>query len=286
MSVPTFEWIEQTQGFFRRYKLLCEGKLVLCLNHAPPEEAYWLRQRRPSIHPLCTPSGVQVTEQGGHTMPHHKAVWIAHGTVGGVNFYADEGEVGLIQTREVTFRATAYVAAIDTRILWVAPDGRTLLEEGRRYRVRSGAQANRVDVETVLATPLDAIDLAQEKHAYFHLRPIDVLSEDQGGVATASNGKTGCDAMYGSEGHWIDLRGKVGPAKVGAIIMGHRDDGPQPLFARSYGTIALNPFLVKGTTLKKGERYRRVYSVTAYDAPESFDRDREYEAFCATAKFE
>lgn len=286
MSGATFVLTPQLEGFFRRYKLTCEGRLVCCLNHAPAEDAYWLRQRRPSIHPLVTPSGIQVTEQGGHTMPHHKAVWIAHGTVNGVNCYIDEGVSGLIQTRSVTFRANAYIAALDTQVAWLDPAGKVLLEESRLYRARSGAKANRVDIQTTLTTPLEACELAQEKHAFFHVRPADVLSEDQGGTITASNGKVGSEAVYGTDGFWIDLRGRPGPAGAGVIIMGHRDDGPQPLFARSYGTVALNPFLNQGTTLRKGERFRRTYSVTAYDDPESFNREEAWEAFCASATFD
>lgn len=281
-----FQWVPQFEGLFRRYKLVCEGRLVLCLNTAPPEKAYWLRQRRPSIHPLVTPSGCPVTEQGGHTMPHHKAVWIAHGKVGGINFYVDEEPVGLIQTLEVKLKANAYIAAADTHVAWVDPAGRVVLDEWRRYRIRSGVQANRVDVETVLTTPLDEVELEKEKHAFFHLRTIDVLSEDQGSRLQASNGKTGSEAIHESEGLWIDVRGKIGRAEVGAIIMAHRETGPQPLFARSYGTVALNPFFFQGLILRKGERYRRVYAVYAYDDPVTFDPAQEYEAFCQSARFD
>ena len=282
----SFTWTPQLEGLFRRYKLSCEGRFVLGFNHAPPEESYWLRQRRPSLHPFVTPAGAPVTEQGGHTMPHHKAVWIGHGDIGGVNFYVDEPFGGHIRTTALTFRATAYVAAIDCRIEWAAPDGRVMLEETRRHRVRAGARANRVDVETVLTTPLDAVELKQEKHGFFHVRAAELLSEDLGGAVTASSGKTGCEAIYGSEGFWLDTRGTLAGRRVGVVIMGHRDDGPQPLFTRSYGTVALQPFLYKGETLAKGARWRRVYSVTAYDNADGFDVAEAYEAFCATVAFE
>lgn len=282
----SFTWTPQVEGLFRRYKLGCEGRFVLGFNHAPPEPEYWLRQRRPSIHPLVTPAGVPVTEQGGHTMPHHKAVWIGHGNVGGVNFYADEADTGLIRTTSLTFRATAYVAAIDCRLEWVAPDGRVILEESRRHRVRVGATATRVDVETSVATPLPQVELHREKHGYFHVRAAELLSEDLGGTVTASNGRTGCAAIYGSDGFWLDTRGTLAGRRVGVVIMGHRDDGPQPLFSRNYGTVSLQPFLNEGRTITRGEAFRRVYSVTAYDEADAFDVPQAWEAFCATASFE
>lgn len=274
--------IPEMEGFFRRYKFLADGKPVMCLNSAPPEESYWLRQKRPSIHPLLTPSGVPVTEQGGHTMSHHKAVWIAHADINGANFYTDEGNTGLIQTVKADFREDGNDGVMDTRIIWNTLEGKTLLEERRVMRIIAGKRANRVDIHSSITTPLDHAVLAREKHAFFHVRVIDVMSEDQGGVVTASNGVIGTEKIYGTDGFWIDTRGRVGAASAGVAIMVHRRQGPQPLFSRSYGTVALNQFMREGLVLKRGEKHENLYSVVAYDDADSFDVPAVYEAFCAS----
>lgn len=278
------ECLPQFEGFFRRYKVLADGKLVLCLNSAPPEEAYWLRQKRPSIHPLVTPRGIPVTEQGGHTMPHHKAVWIAHADINGTNFYTDEGNTGLIRTVEASFHGEGDEGVLETRVHWDKIDGLTLLEETRTYRIIPGEKANRVDVFSSITTPLTEAKMAMEKHAFFHVRVLDVLSEDQGGKVSASNGISGTEGIYGTDGFWLDTRGRIDGHDAGVAIMTHRKHGPQPLFSRSYGTVALNPFLREGRTLRRGEKYENLYSVVAYDSPDSFDVAAAWEKFCSTAR--
>ena len=112
---------------------------------------------------------------------------------------------------------------------------------------------------------------------------LDAIDEEDGGTVTASNGLTGADAIVESDGYWIDTRGAVGPSPVGVAIMAHPRFGPQPLFARAYGSVALNPFAKEGRRLAPGEVFRTVYSVWAYDRPEDVDVARAFEAFARTA---
>ena len=142
----------------------------------------------------------------------------------------------------------------------------------------------RIDVDSRLQTALpDGVDLPRNKHGYFHARVIDAIDEEDGGTLLASNGQIGADAILETDGSWIACSGHVGPNTVGLAIMAHPAFGQQPLFARAYGTVALNPFLREGRHLAPGDVFRRVYSAWAYDQPEQFDVAVAFETFAATA---
>ncbi len=238
--------------------------------------------KRPGIHPLYTPAGFPVTEQGAHNFPHHKGCWIAHALVNGINFYHDGSTGGRILARKVNWDERDGVGIFDADIEWVDAAFNVVLHEKRRHWMRLGAQANRIDVRTELTTPLEKAELAVEKHAFFHIRVIEALCEAEGSTVRASNGIKGAMDIFKSEGFWIDCRGAIGGQTVGACIMGHPDDGAQPLFARPYGTIALNPFFQKPTILLRGQTWKRTYSVIAYDDTQRFDVESAYKEFGST----
>lgn len=284
MTASTPRFHPQQEGFYRRYKVTANGRTMFCFNPGQPLRD-WLdfTLKRPCIHPLYTPSGIPLTEQGAHNFPHHKACWTGHALVNGINFYHDSVYGGLILARKVDWSEKDGVGILDADIEWVNSAFEVVLNEKRRHWVRPGAQANRIDIRSEITTPLDKAEFAVEKHAFFHIRVIEAISEGEGGKVRASNGIDVTEKIFKSHGVWIDSRGEIGGRKVGACIMAHPDDGPQPLFARPYGTIALNPFFEKPMTLPRGQTYRRTYSVIAYDG--ELDVEAAYNEFGAT-KFE
>ncbi len=278
--VPTID------GRFRRYKIVSGNGAVVCYNPASEQPTHLdFLLKRPSLHPLYTPSGVPVTEQGAHNYLHHKAVWIALGRVNDVNMYHDyHGRGGRITTRDLTWEESEAALVLTAAIEWIDEEGSVLVEEERIHRVYASEQVNRIDIDSRLTTPVEGgVELPKEKHGFFHCRVIDAIDEEDGGSVRASNGVQGADSIFDTDGYWIDTRGNVGANSVGVTIMVHPDFGPQPLFARSYGTVALNPFLREGRWLHKGETYRNVYSVWAYDQSDAFDPEQAFQVFARTA---
>jgi hypothetical protein len=274
-------------GRFRRHKIVAGGRVVACFNPADDPSASFLL-RRPSLHPVYTPSGLPVTEQGAHNYPHHKGVFLTLGKVDDTNVYVDTTHnSGRLEARAVTFSQDGAALVMDTAIAWLDERETVLIAERRVHRFSAGVAgglANRIDVDSRLTTPLAAgVDLPRNKHAYFHCRVVDAIDEEDGGTVTASNGRSGADAVVDSDGYWIDTRGRLGPHPVGVAIMVHPRFGPQPLFARAYGTVALNPFAAEGRRLERGAVYRNVYSVWAYDRPAEFDVARAFDDFARTA---
>jgi hypothetical protein len=191
---------------------------------------------------------------------------------------------GRLVTRDVTFAPNGPVLVMDTAIDWLDETGGVLIAERRVHRFYAGEQAHRIDVESQLRTPLAAgVDLPKNKHGYFHCRVIDAIDEEDGGTVTASDGLVGADAIVDTDGHWIDTRGAIGPNPVGVTIMVHPRFGPQPLFARAYGSVALNPFAKGGRRLEHGQVFHTAYSVWAYDHPDEFDVARAFGEFSRTA---
>jgi len=281
MQTPRLQFQPQLDGFFKRYMISVNDR-PLCFFNPGVANRDWLdwNMKRPSIHPLYTPAGLPVTEQGAHNYPHHKACWIAHGLVNGVNFYHDGPGGGRILARKVNWTEGDGGGILDADVEWVDAGHEIVLHEKRRHWFRPGATANRIDVRTELSTPREKAEIAIEKHAFFHVRAIEALNEESGSRLRASNGITGAMKIFDTEGNWIDCAGRIGGLSVGVCIMAHPSECPQPLFARPYGTIALNPFFHKPLTLARGQTWRRTYSVVAYDG--ELDVEAAYRELGAT----
>ncbi len=271
----------QLEGMFYRYKVVHNGRAVCCLNLARDKEDASFPILRPNLHPVYTPAGLPVSEQGAHNFPHHKGCWIGHGHIGDTNFYADAyiKRMGRIITHECPADVKGDAAVFDALFYWQSPEAQTFVEERRRMEIRVRGPMTIVRVTTTMTTPLDEIEFFREKHGFFHIRVLDCIDEDGGGVVLAENGKNKAADIFGTDGRWIDCRGKIGSQACGTLIGSPPDEPPQPLFARNYGTIALNPFQRQGRVLKRGEEMRYRYVCVAYDGHD-LTPDRVYaEAF-------
>ena len=100
---PRLHAIATLDGRFRRYKIVHDAadtpvaaedqqahraRVVACFNPANDTSASFLL-RRPSLHPIYTPAGLPVTEQGAHNYPHHKGVFLTLGKIDNTNVYVD-----------------------------------------------------------------------------------------------------------------------------------------------------------------------------------------------------
>lgn len=276
----------QLTGRFLRYKIVHDGRCVCCFNPCKSEDSADFVQRRPSIHPLYTPAGLPVTEQGAHNYPHHKGLWIAHGRVDDTNVYADAhvAHLGRIITHECPTRVTADGAAIiDASLYWQSEKHETLLEERRTHVIRVRKPMTIVRVTSTLSTPRDSVEIHADKHGYFHARVIDAMDEDDGAKLLADNGKDTAEAIFQTKGRWIDCRGRIGPNACGVLVGAHPDEPLHPLFARSYGTIAVHPFMMESRTIRRGEEVRHEFACVAYDGHDVAPADIYRAAFADKA---
>lgn len=215
-------------------------------------------QRLPCIYPLHGPTGSNVTrhfplkngvagEQDDH--PHHLSFWMAHGAVGGADFW--HGAQNRIETRalrDITSRGQAGEEAVTftAELAWLAGE-RVVLTEERRYLFQFSPQKFTVDVQCVLMAGDQSVLFGDTKEGMFAIRVTPTL-RSKGAVAKGrifdSAGRTG-NACWGQRSCWVAYTGPdAGGKPLTIALMDHPDNLRHPTWwhARDYGLLAANPF--------------------------------------------
>src|SRR5688572_27319303 len=96
---------------------------------------------RPFLYPLIGPAGRSLTRMGHPRDPeshsHHNSVWLSHHNVGGVSFWEDKRGGTIVHQRVLRFEDGEEESLIETENAWITPQGKTVLHELRRHRVRT-----------------------------------------------------------------------------------------------------------------------------------------------------
>jgi hypothetical protein len=261
----------------RRVDVIVDARLFTTYHYAST-------LKKPVLHPIRSADGRQVTrgyplaprpgERADH--PHHVGHWFNFGDVNGFDFwgYSDEtpaanlprmgtiGHTGIVRAEGGTDAGVLEVMAD-----WVAASGEVRLAERTRFTF-SGDGAERVieRVTTWTATNGD-VTFGDTKEGAFGIRVARALEHpsaepatfvsasgeqetvpvlDNSGVAgeyLASDGTTG-EAVWGTRGPWMALRGDLEGAPVTLAIFDHPSNHGHPTrwHARGYGLFAANPF--------------------------------------------
>lgn len=273
------------EGRFRRWRFLAGDRTIACMNPGGTTPDFFLL--RPTLHPVYSPRGIPVTEQGAHNYPHHKGVWIGHGRVNGVNCFSDSPGSGCIETisAEPAIRDGRLWLAM--RLRWVDSEGAPLLTEERRLAILPDALAGAmhlIEIESVLLAEHGPVVLASDKHAYCGVRVLDALDEDDGGVLRNSHGQRGAETLMGVVADWVDCSGCVGGMGAGVTLMRHPESPESPFFTRAYGTVLCNYFYDRALELPLGGRFRQHFAVAPHDGDATtFDPARAYAFFVREA---
>ena len=260
--------VEEQTGRLNRLRVRQNGQVLGCVN--PGSEELSFRLFRPSVHPLYTPSGVPVTEQGAHNYPHHKGIWIGHGNVSGVDFYTEhpigpDRPIGVIVTTATRYRTDPDEARLTLDLEWRGPDFGVLLREVRTLRFTLAESATILDVMSSVVPAGDPVELAEEKHGFLAVRVLDAIDEDDGGVMQDAAGRIGEAETHGSAEPWVDCSGMVGRQAVGITLMVHPESPPGSFFTRAYGCIQADHFFDRSLGLAPGERLVQRFRVVAHD---------------------
>lgn len=237
--------------------------------------------RFPYLYPAYSPSGANVlrtmpltdikgkNEDKDH--PHHKGIWLTHGSVNGYDFWLDETKLSRTKSLPIKGSPTIRTDSIDEKLVdkdaasfsanltWVA-DNKDLLKEVRRYRFsKPNPETVRIDIESTLTAIADSVVFGDTKEGTFALRT-DRTLRVQGRIAKAtltnSNGETNLDA-WGKKAGWAAYSGPddLGKPAVVAIIE-HPDSfrSPTHWHARDYGLLAANPFGIHDFEMKPKEK--------------------------------
>jgi hypothetical protein len=211
---------------------------------------------KPILWPIIGPTGKPMTrdypmrKHAGekHDHPHHRSLWFSHGSVGGVDFWDENGKAGTIKHIEFTKLAGGSPAVIATRNAWLAPDGKRVCEDERTLRFDADVDARWIDFDITLKATEGDIVIGDTKEGTFAVRVAESLSADakRGGKIVNSNGLVDA-AAWGKPAAWVDYHGPLDGETVGIAIFNHPNSFRYPTcwHVRTYGLFAANPFGLK-----------------------------------------
>ncbi|QDT09375.1 PmoA family protein [Planctomycetes bacterium K23_9] len=246
---------------------------------------------KPIVYPVHGPGGHAMTrnfpmkksygmERGDHD--HHRSMWLSHGDVNGIDFWADDDGCGTVVHRS----GTAEITDDDTAVLvtqndWLGPDGKRLLSDTRRFEFSVGAKRHIIDCDFLLKATDGDVKFGDTKEGSFGMRLAASLKVDakKGGLITNADRQTNKDA-WGKESPWVDYSGPVDDEMVGVTIHNHPSSFgfPTRWHVRTYGLFAANPFgrsdfiggkKRRAITLLEGKTIRLNYRVVIYQ--DTFD---------------
>jgi hypothetical protein len=222
----------------------------------------------------------------------HRSLWYACGDLNGADFYLENGGEGRIVHRRFTdvFSGPVF-GGFREELAWVAPDGRQLLRDERRftlYRLKGTARV--FDIEAAFTALDQPVTFGQtNENALPLIRVADVIDEWDGGRITLAGGVTGGAEAFGKRAEWADCSGplvrKPGrePEWWGIAMLDHPSNRnhPNAWFARSYGPLGANlPFFDGPLTLEPGESWRLRHRIIVHPGtPEEAGIQQRWEEY-------
>ncbi|MCC7474074.1 MAG: PmoA family protein [Pirellulales bacterium] len=264
----------------------------------------------PACWPIVGPGGSRVTrgypftppEKGGtRDHPHHQSLWMTHGDVNKIDFWATnrndgKGEAGPhIAHREfVRVESHGDTAELVTQNDWMNGNQR-VCEDSTSLVFGGQAGGDRWIDYTILLKASDRdVTFGDTKEGTFAIRVADSMRVDakQGGRIVNSEGLEDAKA-WGQPARWVDYTGPVERKTQGIAILCHpKSFRPVPRWhVRTYGLFAVNPFgqhdfpnpeaaQQGAVVLKKGEsltfKYRVWFHGGATDVEKTEAMFREY----------
>jgi hypothetical protein len=262
------------------------GLLQTIYHYGPPNY-------RPRFAPNVAPSGrpnsgadspdgsqpKSITDDGPADHTWHRSLWYACGDLNGVDFYLEPAAMnigygphvgtgyGRIVHRSFDWITSGPVwGGFQERLEWVAPDGRVLLDDVRRFRMyRLRGRLRLWDIEADFTARGERVTFGQtNENALPLMRVADIIDEWDGGTASLSTGATGAANCFGQRAAWADCSGPFTrapgqePEVFGIAMLDHpaNRNHPNAWFVRSYGPVGTNlPFFDGALTLEPGDAW-------------------------------
>lgn len=227
---------------------------------------YRTDQKVPCLYPLISPSGGGLTrnypltepgedEQSDH--PHHVSMWMTHGLVNGVDFWAQHlkrkgrivhksfGNEFPSASKKID-GVTVLSAGFSVNLSW--EEGDTVhLKEHRTYTITARENTRTIDVTSVFTAPNADAVFGDTKEGSFALRlapSLRLKGKAAKGSILNSNGETNKDC-WGKRAAWVAYSGPDYSDKPAVVaIFDHPENLRHPTWwhARDYGLVAANPF--------------------------------------------
>ncbi|MBK1882518.1 PmoA family protein [Luteolibacter pohnpeiensis] len=239
--------VEKSEGTL---KIFDDGSLLT---------AYRTDWKVPYLYPLLSPSGANVTrhwptdpgvEGEEHDHPHHRSLWLSHGSVNGYDFWAFEDGKGaqIVHQKFIAQGVDEQGAAYcSVELAWQA-GGKTQLKEKRDHRFwKIGEDTFALQIDSELTAADGDVVFGDTKEGMLGLR-VDRSLRLNGPLAKShiinSEGIEDGKA-WGKRANWVAAYGPDERGEPAVIAMfDHPSNLRHPTWwhARDYGLFAANPF--------------------------------------------
>jgi hypothetical protein len=142
-----------------------------------------------------------------------------------------------------------------------------------------------IDVESRLASANWDFSLGPTRHAYFNVRVAESIVIANGGRVRDDRGRSGGEAVTGSEARWVDFSGPVGGSHVAglSVFPDPRDHDNLSWFVADWGVVTVGPFRINGLVVRQGESFTARYRVLVHDGDaDTADVAGHYAAYIAS----
>jgi Methane oxygenase PmoA len=262
-------------------------------------------QRRPFVFPIIGPSGRSLTRMGHPRDPvshsHHNSVWFSHQSVGGTDFWGDNGG-RIAHLRLTRLEDSDEVALAETENAWLDKENKPVLHDRRRVSVKPLAGKEWL---LLLDLQLEArtadVTLGESAFGMLGVRMAKTIGVHDGG-GTIRNSEGGVDeaGCFRKPARWMDYSGPIAKAESGdrkaesgasgAVIEGialfdhpRNPNHPVPFHCRNDGWMGASLTFPGALTVKKGEPMRLRYALYIHSGmPERAKIEEQWKAFAAT----
>lgn len=223
--------------------------------------------KRPCCYPILASDGTELardfpmketTPGEDRDHPHHHALWFAHSSVDGIDFWNEDpaggktpkGTIVHDALQETTSGKVGVIRATDR---WLSPEGKLVCTDETTIRISATAAGRFIDyIVTLHARPDAPLHIGDNKDGTMAIRlaqwmtmPHKYQKQDVGGAGhiVTSTGKRDA-AAWGQRADWCDYHAPHDGKTYGVAIF----DSPQNLrhptwwMARDYGLFGANPF--------------------------------------------
>jgi hypothetical protein len=224
---------------------------------------------KPYLFPLRSAKGTVITRSfpmqsdiagEARDEPHQRAMYFAHGSVDGFDFWGEAAFPKWSNHSSRTFGRTLFrkidqmTGGPDSGTLRVTfdlvkADGATIAEETQSYIFSGDEHSRTIDCEFTIHASEGPVEIGDTKEGTFAIRLVKTLDSPPGHMVN-STGATGEKEIWGKRADWVDYYGNVSGEDVGIAIFDHPENFRHPTYwhARAYGLLAANPFGVREFT--------------------------------------
>ncbi len=229
---------------------------------------------KPYLGPLRERYGADVTRLDFEIKehPHHRALWVSHGDVNGVDTWNEPaGTHGFIRNNRISgVYCGDALAAFTAENTWTNHEGGKLLDETTEYKLyATGAACTVVDVCITLAAAYGEVTLGPTKEAGpLAVRMAESIKVKNTGTMKNGVGGVNEDEIWMKRAPWVDYYGVADGRVCGIAILDHPENDLYPSYwhARDYGLMAVNNFFVGGEKkIPAGEKMTFRYRVVVHN---------------------